>query len=128
MDLLQNFLVGGPNPSYNWDNCCPSGCGGQTCDANQVTRINGQPKQKAYDDFNTSWPMNSWEVTENSNGYQTAYIRLLSKFVGLNESLSVTDFEKNINAIKLYPNPFDDFFNIKQVNLLIIKYTIQLAN
>ena len=37
--------------------------------------------QKAYKDFNTSWPLNSWSVTENSNGYQVAYIRLLSKFV-----------------------------------------------
>ena len=22
------FLTGGPNPSYDWDGCCPSGCGG----------------------------------------------------------------------------------------------------
>jgi hypothetical protein len=36
---------------------------------------------KSYKDFNTSWPLNSWQVTENSNGYQMAYIRLLSKFV-----------------------------------------------
>jgi len=106
------FLVGGPNPSYNWDGCCPSGCGGQTCDATQVARISGQPKQKAYDDFNTSWPMNSWEVTENSNGYQTAYIRLLSKFVGLNGSLSVTALE-NDSYFKLYPNPFEASFHIK---------------
>jgi endoglucanase len=41
----------------------------------------GQPDQKSYFDFNESWPLNSWAVTENSNGYQTAYIRLLSKFV-----------------------------------------------
>ena len=53
------FLTGGPNPSYNWDACCPSGCSGLTCNSNQVDRIMGQPKQKAYDGFNTSWPMNS---------------------------------------------------------------------
>src|SRR5690606_14854970 len=22
------FVVGGPNPSYDWDGCCPSSCGG----------------------------------------------------------------------------------------------------
>ena len=108
------FLVGGPNPSYNWDSCCPSGCSGQTCDATQVARINGQPKQKAYDDFNTSWPMNSWEVTENSNGYQTAYIRLLSKFVGLNGLLSVNAIENEFTA-SLYPNPFKDEFTITSI-------------
>ena len=26
------YLVGGPNPSYDWDGCCPSGCSGFTCD------------------------------------------------------------------------------------------------
>ena len=105
------FLVGGPNPTYDWDGCCPSGCSGQTCDAIQVARINNQPNQKAYDDFNTSWPMNSWEVTENSNGYQTAYIRLLSKYVGLNESLSIDDVQNN-SATSLYPNPFTDKFTM----------------
>jgi len=41
----------------------------------------GQPPQKSYKDFNSGWPLNSWTVSENSNGYQAAYIRLLSKFV-----------------------------------------------
>ena len=107
------FLTGGPNPNYNWDGCCPSGCSGQTCDATQVARINGQPKQKAYDDFNTSWPMNSWEVTENSNGYQVAYIRLLSRFVDISGSLSVNDFKKNNSNFKLFPNPFNSLFTLK---------------
>ena len=34
-----------------------------------------------YKDFNTSWPLNSWSLTEPSGGYQTSYIRLLSRFV-----------------------------------------------
>jgi len=102
------FLTGGPNPDYNWDGCCPSGCSGQTCDAAQRNRIMDQPKQKAYDDFNTSWPMNSWEVTENSNGYQTAYIRLLSKFVGDEGTLSIDEVSNKFDAIHYYPNPFND--------------------
>jgi hypothetical protein len=76
------FLAGGPNPSYDWDGCCPNDCGaGNECGASAPSPPKGQPPQKAYLDFNDSWPLNSWAVTENSNGYQSAYIRLLSKFV-----------------------------------------------
>jgi hypothetical protein len=39
------------------------------------------PAAKMYIDFNKVWPESSWEITEPSNGYQMAYIRLLSKFV-----------------------------------------------
>lgn len=108
------FLVGGPNPFYNWESCCPSGCGFLTdnCDATQVAAINNQPNQKAYDDFNTNWPMNSWEVTENSNSYQTAYVRLLSKFVGLNNALSTEDIDKKLLEVQLYPNPFKNQFTV----------------
>jgi hypothetical protein len=77
-------VTGGPNPTYNWDSCCPTGCGGNNnsaCNAENLTPPKGQPAQKSYKDFNTSWPINSWEVTENSNGYQINYIRLLSKFI-----------------------------------------------
>ncbi|WP_208640059.1 glycoside hydrolase family 9 protein [Massilia violaceinigra] len=73
------FLVGGPNPSYNWENGCPGlhpGCGTAV-----PAPPFGQPPQKSYLDFNDSWPLNSWSVTENANGYQSAYIRLLSRFV-----------------------------------------------
>jgi len=79
------FLVGGPNPSYNWDGCCPSSCGSvgnnALCGAAPLSPPAGQPDQKSYLQFNDSWPLNSWEVTENSNGYQAAYIRLLAHFV-----------------------------------------------
>ncbi|HEY3493749.1 MAG TPA: glycoside hydrolase family 9 protein [Polyangiaceae bacterium] len=75
------FLTGGPNPSYGWDGCCPSGCSGVSCGAEPPSPPGNQPPQKSYLDFNTSWPLNSWSVTENSNGYQIAYIRLLSQFV-----------------------------------------------
>ncbi|HEX6224644.1 MAG TPA: glycoside hydrolase family 9 protein [Chryseolinea sp.] len=78
------FVPGGPNPTYNWDSCCPAGCGGSNnslCTSESLTPPKGQPAQKSYKDFNTSWPLNSWEVTENSNSYQLNYIRLLSKFV-----------------------------------------------
>jgi hypothetical protein len=79
------FLTGGPNPQYDWDGCCPSGCGtaenNARCGTTRPSPPYGQPTQKSYLDFNTSWPLNSWSVTENSDGYQVAYIRLLSHFV-----------------------------------------------
>jgi len=78
------FVTGGPNPSYNWDGCCPGGCGSSNnnalCLSESISPPKGQPKQKSYKDFNTSWPLNSWSVTENSCGYQINYIRLLAAF------------------------------------------------
>lgn len=82
------FVVGGPNPSYNWDACCPNSCGGNNnaaCGVAPPSPPFDQPALKSYTDFNTSWPLNSWEVTENSNAYQTNYLRLLSKFVNNNQ-------------------------------------------
>ncbi len=79
------YLTGGPNPGYDWDGCCPSGCGGAAnnavCSSLSISPPKGQPAQKSYKDFNTAWPLNSWSVTEPSDGYQVAYIRLLSKLV-----------------------------------------------
>ncbi len=73
------FLVGGPNPSYEWETRCP-GISPQCGSAPPAPPYN-QPAQKSYLDFNTSWPLNSWPITENSNGYQSAYIRLLARHV-----------------------------------------------
>ncbi|MFO7368640.1 MAG: glycoside hydrolase family 9 protein [Bacteroidales bacterium] len=81
------FVPGGPNPSYNWDGCCddPANCGSSSntaiCSSENLSPPKDQPKQKSYKDFNTSWPLNSWSVTENSCGYQVSYLKLLSKFV-----------------------------------------------
>ncbi len=79
------FLVGGPNPGYSWDlNTCGSGGNTGICGNAILSPPANQPDQKSYLEFNDSWPLNSWEVTENSNGYQTAYIRLLAQFVSGN--------------------------------------------
>lgn len=79
------FLTGGPNPGYDWDGCCPGGCGSSSnnskCYSETISPPKDQPNQKSYKDFNTSWPLNSWSVTENSCGYQISYIRLLAAFV-----------------------------------------------
>jgi endoglucanase len=75
------FLVGGPNPGYNWDGCCPGSCNGVSCGASLPSPPAGQPAQKAYKDFNDGWPLDSWSISEPDVGYQANYVRLLSKFV-----------------------------------------------
>lgn len=80
------FLVGGPNPMFELDGCCSDGseCYGSSdfefC-AMELTPPLGQPDAKSYLQFNLGWPANSWAVTENSNGYQTQYLRLLAALV-----------------------------------------------
>ena len=77
------FLVGGPNPSYSWDACCPYRCGSQNarCGPAPPSPPAGQPPQKSYRDFNESFPMDSWSVSEPDVGYQAHYVRLLARLV-----------------------------------------------
>jgi endoglucanase len=80
------FLVGGPNPMYTLDGCCTDGseCYGSGDFDFCALALNPplqQPDSKSYLQFNLGWPANSWAVTENSNGYQTQYIRVLAAFV-----------------------------------------------
>ncbi|MGB3455066.1 MAG: glycoside hydrolase family 9 protein [Litorimonas sp.] len=77
------FLVGGPNEGYGKADCCPQDCG-MKADRSCRTALSppeSQPPAKSYAEFNDDWPLNSWEVTEPSLGYQADYLRLLSKFV-----------------------------------------------
>ena len=85
------FLSGGPNSSFTVGSISPPA---------------GQPLQKSYLDFNTSWPDNSWEISEPAIYYQAAYVRLLANRVGVNEVLS--SGKGNIastSTIRVYPNP-----------------------
>jgi endoglucanase len=73
------YLVGGPNPGYNWADGCPridSRCGSAP-----PSPPFGQPPLKSYADIGDGWPIASWSVTEPSGGYQVEYIRLLTHFV-----------------------------------------------
>ncbi len=111
------FLMGGANNSYDWDGCCPGNCGSTTnnaiCTSMSLTPPKDQPQQKSYKDFNTGWPLNSWQLTETSLGYQTAYIRLLSKFVS--NSTIPTGILSSAKApgIHLKPNPTQDLVTIE---------------
>ncbi len=73
------YLVGGANPTYTWSKGCPQI--NAKCGAAPPSPPVGQPDEKAYADFSDGWPIDSWEVTEDSEGYQTPYIRLLARFV-----------------------------------------------
>jgi endoglucanase len=73
------YLVGGANPHYTWAKGCPNI--NPRCGQAPPSPPVGEPPQKAYADFGDGWPIDSWEVTEPSISYQTAYIRLLARFV-----------------------------------------------
>ena len=66
------FLAGGPNQYF-----APDASYGGTIEPPQ-----NQPPMKSYRDWNTSWPENSWEVTENSTGYQSRHVLLNAAFAG----------------------------------------------
>ena len=70
-----------------------------------------QPVQKSYKDWNTSWPENSWEITEPAIYYQAAYIRLLSKFT---EPETISSLPHTISATegKVFPNPGSGLFTL----------------
>lgn len=104
------FLVGGPNATFEGNRYVPAGL----------------PPQKMYADFNTGWPYNSWEITENSTGYQANFIRILAEFVSLSDDVvfdsglttSVVESAakalevKSEGLISIYPNPFNPVANI----------------
>lgn len=120
------FLVGGANYQYSLDGCCNTNSCGSTannnlCNNSAAKSAIGQPPMKSFADINNQWPVNTWSITENSNGYQISYLRLLSKFVNksanvLNNTNNclVTNIEESKleNQVTVYPNPFEDNFKI----------------
>jgi len=78
------YQPGGFNPNYT-----PDPAYGGT-----IVPPQNQPSLKSYKDWNTSWPENSWEVTETSISNQGSYVKLLSKFVP-------------VPCVKTITNPYD---------------------
>jgi hypothetical protein len=79
------FLPGGPNPFFAPDPAC--GC--------TISPPQNQPVQKSFKAWNTSWPQNSWEITENAIYSAASYIRALSKNVLVSSVSCVT----NLNVV-----------------------------
>ena len=69
------YLVGGVNKFYQPD-------ASYTGPLSALTPPLGQPVAKSYKDWDTSWPQNSWQITEPAIYYQAAYLRMLSKALG----------------------------------------------
>jgi hypothetical protein len=68
------YVPGGPNKQYS----------------GPVSGISTQPHQKAYKDWNTDYPENSWEVTEPAIYYQASYVMLLARLMPLNTTPAPT--------------------------------------
>ncbi len=85
------YVTGGANSRYTWADCCKQydadnsakGCGSASNNAlcYAVSIPTSEPPEKMYSNINNGWPIDSWELTEPSLGYQTYYIRLISNFV-----------------------------------------------
>lgn len=73
-----------------------------------------QPSLKSYKDWNTSWPQNSWEITETSISNQGSYVKLLSKFVPVACVKKVTSYiDEGQNTLRqaiFCANPGDTIF------------------
>jgi hypothetical protein len=103
------YVSGGPNPYYSLDGCCPSGCNpyNSLCSPSLVTPPLGQPIQKSYRDWNTSWPQNSWTITEPAIYTQASYVRLLSQFITASLSFQIK------SVIQGFYDPSSNVMNMK---------------
>jgi len=63
------YVPGGANPTWHPD---------ASYSGPALIPPASQPTQKSYRDWNTSFPQNSWEITEPGIYYQASYVRLLS--------------------------------------------------
>lgn len=74
-----------------------------------------QPTQKCYKDWNTSWPENSWEVTEVGIYTEAAYIKLLAMYADtFNIPLSLPA-NQVVNTWSVSPNPANDFISVNGI-------------
>jgi hypothetical protein len=85
------YVTGGPNKDFSVTTMSPP---------------RSQPPQKSYKDWNTSWPENSWEITEPAIYYQSAYILLLSRLMPADAFNSIE--RHDIQPFSIYPNPASD--------------------
>ncbi len=91
------FLTGGPNMYFSIPEISPPA---------------NQPPQKAYKDWNTGWPENSWEITEPAIYYQAAYILLLANLMPDNLVGAGDPADHNMD-FSISPNPFSASFDVR---------------
>lgn len=75
-----------------------------------------QPPQKCYRNWNTSWPENSWEVTEVGIYTEAAYIKLLSMYADTFSVITSAPQTATAGAWSISPNPASDFVYLSGVS------------
>ncbi|MEM7514183.1 MAG: glycoside hydrolase family 9 protein, partial [Bacteroidota bacterium] len=88
------YLSGGPNVNFSPEQ-------------GYLAPPQDQPAQKSYRDWNTSWPQNSWELTEPAIYYQASYIKLLAQYMRVQPQGVTTSIgpELEEEQFSIYPNP-----------------------
>lgn len=108
------FIPGGVNKNYQPD---------AAYSGPPIAPPQNQPVQKSYKDWNTSWPENSWEISEVGIYVNAAYVKLLSKFADTSSVTTSADFVSAQAAeldLMIYPNPASSFVSVtvsKAINL-----------
>jgi hypothetical protein len=98
------FIPGGVNPSYSPD---------ATYSGPPIFPPQNQPVQKSYKDWNTSYPENSWEISEVGIYVNAAYVKLLSKFADSTTVLtSAGNLTNETNNFVLFPNPASNIITV----------------
>lgn len=83
-----------------------------------------QPPQKCYSDWNTSWPENSWEVTEVGIYTEAAYIKLLSMYADTFAVITSVPVLPQENVWTIFPNPATDQLYISGTSDDVVEFTI----
>lgn len=108
-DDVPNYI--GPPPGY-----VPGGINGNyqpdaAYSGPPISPPTNQPVQKCYKDWNTSWPENSWEVTEIAIYTQAAYVKLLATFADSALSTATASFTSaTATAAQLIAGPLPNTF------------------
>ena len=98
------FIPGGVNPSYSPD---------AAYTGPPISPPNNQPVQKSYKDWNTSYPENSWEISEVGIYVNAAYVKLLSKFADSTSNATfIENTDSQSNNIVLFPNPTSNIISV----------------
>lgn len=83
-----------------------------------------QPHQKCYKNWNTSWPENSWEVTEVGIYTEAAYIKLLSMYADTFTVITATPSIPTPTGWAIFPNPANDQLYISGTNDEVVEFVM----
>lgn len=100
------FLTCGVNAFYNPD---------VAYSGPPITPPQNQPVQKSYKDWNTSWPENSWEISEVGIYTNASYVKLLSMFADSAGITTAVPAQVIPRGLAIFPNPACDRFTVSGV-------------